>query len=345
MAITIKDVAKQAGVAPSTVSRVISDSPRISMKTKRKVRKVMEELGFHINHNARNLVQQKTRNIGIVMKNSSSESLHDPFFPEVLRGISAWCNKEDFSISLTTGETEETIFKDVVKMVQGKQVDGIIVLYSKKDDKVVPYLSKSGIPFVVIGRPFDTGYEMMYVDNDNVLAAKSATEYLIKLGHKNIGYIGGELDFEVAKFRLQGFKEAMLLHHLSISESKIKNPEMSRMDEAVKELMDSDSPPTALLVIDDLSALSVLSVLKERNIKVPEEVSIVSFNNTIISKITSPALTSVDTQIFQLGFESARCLIEEINEPSQIKKSVIIPTIFVERESTKPIYIEKGAED
>src|SRR5690625_6520941 len=97
----------------------------------------MKELGYHLNYNARVLAQQKTRTIGVVMKKSASDSLHDPFFPEVLRGISAYCNKEDYSITLTTGESEEEIFDDVVNMVRGKRVDGMIVTYSKRDDKVI----------------------------------------------------------------------------------------------------------------------------------------------------------------------------------------------------------------
>src|SRR5699024_6882446 len=138
MAVTIKDVAKKANVSPSTVSRVISDSPRISEQTKRKVRRVMEEMGYHLNYNARVLAQQKTRTIGVVMKKSSSDSLHDPFFPEVLRAISTYCNNEDDSIMLTTGESEEEIFEDVVKMVRGRRVDGIIVTYCKREERGMP---------------------------------------------------------------------------------------------------------------------------------------------------------------------------------------------------------------
>src|SRR5699024_9404200 len=137
---------------------------------------------------------QKTRTIGIVMKKSSSDSLHDPFFPEVLRAISAYCNKEDYSITLTTGESEKEIFADVVKMVRGKRVDGIIVTYSKRNDKVISYLLESDIPFVLVGSPNELEEEIIYVDNDNVKAAENATEYLINLGHERIGYIGGDLD-------------------------------------------------------------------------------------------------------------------------------------------------------
>ncbi|QAY67009.1 LacI family DNA-binding transcriptional regulator [Paenibacillus protaetiae] len=337
MKVTIKEVAKQAGVSASTVSRVVSNSSKISEETKQKVRIVMEELGFHINQNARNLVRQSTKTIGIVMKSSAGESLHDPFFPEVLRGISAWCHKQGFSICLTTGDSEEAIFQDTVNMVRGKRVDGIIVSYSKQKDKVVPYLIESGIPFVVIGKPYGNAESVTYVDNDNVKAAREAAEFLIEQGRKTIGYIGGPLTFEVAKYRLQGFKEAVLFNQLDMSGDYMKNPESPDfIRNAVHELMDLEAPPTGIVVIDDLTALHVLLVLRERHVQVPNEVSLISFNNTMVAQFSSPALTSVDTQIFQLGYESARCLIEEIKDPSQFKKSIIIPTVIRERESTIP---------
>ncbi len=142
MAITIKDVAKAANVAPSTVSRVISDSRHISeKKQKKKVRQVMNELGYHTNLNARGLVQQSTKTLGVVLKYSESDAwkLGNLFVSEVLQGISAHCQQHGYSIMITTGSTEEEIYKDVGRMVQGKQVDGIIVLYAKKNDKVVPF--------------------------------------------------------------------------------------------------------------------------------------------------------------------------------------------------------------
>jgi DNA-binding LacI/PurR family transcriptional regulator len=335
MAITIKDVAKQAGVAPSTVSRVISDSPHISEKTKRKVRKIMEDMGYHLNLNARTLVQQSTQTIGIVMKNSTSQSMLNPFFPEVLSGISALCHKQDYSICLTTGETEEEIFQDTVKMVQGKKVDGIIVMYSKKDDKVVPFLQKQGIPFVVIGKPVFESNKMMYVDNDNFQAAKEATDYIINLGHQKIGFIGGDPRFEVTQARLSGFHQSVRENDLLVSDDYIKHFQFDREqgEQVVSELLTTLERPTALVVTDDYNAFIVLSALKERNIHVPEDISIITFNNTVMSRLSTPPLTSVNIQSFQLGYESAQCVIEFIKDPSMMKKSVIIPTIIEERDS------------
>ncbi|WP_138416247.1 LacI family DNA-binding transcriptional regulator [Aquibacillus sediminis] len=336
MAVTIKDVAKKANVAPSTVSRVISDSPNISERTKRKVRKVMDEMGYYINLNARVLVQQSTQNIGIVMKNSTVESLHDPFFPVVLQGISSYANKQEFSISLTTGDTEEAIFHDVEKMVQGKRVDGIIVTYSKDNDKVVPYLLKCGIPFVVVGKPVIHTNEVMYVNNDNVQAAKEATEYLIQLGHDKIAFIAGDKEFEVSGSRTRGYKEAMQAHNLEVKDEYIKHStNMESVENIVYQLLALSERPSAIIGTDDLATLHIMSVLRKNNINVPEDMSLISFNNTMVAKLVNPAVTSVDTNIFQLGYESARTLIEEIKEKSTFPKSVIIPTKLEIRDSCR----------
>ncbi|WP_342504767.1 LacI family DNA-binding transcriptional regulator [Sporosarcina sp. FSL K6-2383] len=339
MSVTIKDVAARAGVAPSTVSRVLSDSPHISDKTKQKVRKVMDEMGYHLNYSAQMLATQSTKTIGIIMKNSTSEIMHNSFFPEVIRGISALCSKYDFSISLTTGESEEEIFNDTVKMVRGKRVDGMIVLYSKKEDKVVPYLIESGIPFVVIGKPLIESSKIMFVDNDNIQAAKEATDFLLNLGHEKIAFIGEDEQFEVSEARLNGFSQAIKGRDLTVPKSYIKNiafnPNHGR--QIIGELLDLLEPPTALVVSDDLNALIVLTALSERGIKVPDDMSMIVFNDSVIAKVSNPSLTTVDTQIFQLGYESANCLIELVKEPTMFKKSVIIPTVIVERNSCLPL--------
>lgn len=341
MAVTIKDVAKKANVSPSTVSRVISDSPRISEGTKRNVRRVMEELGYHLNYNARVLAQQKTRTLGVVMKKSASDSFHDPFFPEVLRGISAYCNKKDYSITITTGESEEEIFEDVVKMVRGKRVDGMIVTYSKRGDKVIPYLIESNIPFVLVGSPNEFENKIIYVDNDNVKAAEDATDYLIKLGHERIGYIGGDLNYEVSIARYKGYQDALMKHRFPLVDNYVVNPKGKvDMQKIVLDFMTLDKPPTALVVTDDFVAMKVLQVCRNEGIEIPNQLSIISFNNAMIAQVSSPALTSVDTQVFQLGHEATKSLIEEINEPTDYKKSIIIPTVIKKRESCKILSTE-----
>ena len=220
-------------------------------------------------------------------------------------------------------------------MVRGKRVDGMIVLYSKKDDPVVPYLIESGVPFVVIGKPLIEGSQITYVDNDNVQAAKEATNYMFNLGHKNVAFIGEGTEFEVGEARENGYRQALYEKNLPVEESYIESFQagVDQGRQTIANLLGLSEPPTALVVSTDIHALIVLTALSERGIKVPNDMSLISFNNSIVSKVSYPQLTCVDTQIFQLGYEAANCLIELIDDPTMFKKSVIIPTVILEGKS------------
>ncbi|WP_080873199.1 LacI family DNA-binding transcriptional regulator [Oceanobacillus timonensis] len=338
MTVTIKDVAKRANVSPSTVSRVISDSDKISVETKKRVRNAMEELGYHINLNARVLVQQSTKTIGVVLKHSLSQSWNwiNPFTPEAQQGISSHCHQHQYSLSITTGSSEDEIYDEVVKMVQGKRVDGVIVLYSKIEDKVVPFLIENNIPFTVVGKPMQRRNEIMYVDNDNINAGEQATNFLINHNHKFIGFIGEDPDFQVIRDRVNGYLKAVEDNKLPVDGSYIeyiKIPEDT--DYKVKKLLNKKNPPTALVISHDIQGMLVLKALKKYGLSVPEDISLITFNRTILTEFAIPSLTTIDTEAFQLGYEASRGVIELINNPNAFKRSVIIPTKIESRESHK----------
>lgn len=333
MAVTIKDVAKLAKVAPSTVSRVIANNPRISEKTKKKVREAMDELGYHPNFIARSLASQSTQAIGLVMPSSTDVVFQNPFFPTVLRGLSEGAHEKHYALYMTTGKTDNEILDGVIQMVQGGRVDGVVLLYSKIEDKVLIYLQERGIPFVVIGKPFKHVEEITHVDNDNFRATKEVTEYLIQLGHDHIAFVGGNLNLVVTVERLLGYEKALREAGISLNDDYIVHEEFLREggQEAVRELLSLKVPPTALVVADDLMALGVLNTLDELGIKVPEDISIISFNNVLVSEMSRPPLTSVDINIFDLGFEAARSLIQKIENPKEPIKRIIIPHQIVKR--------------
>jgi DNA-binding LacI/PurR family transcriptional regulator len=333
VAITIKDVAKLAKVAPSTVSRVIANNPRISEKTKKKVREAMDELGYHPNFIARSLASQSTQAIGLVMPSSTDVVFQNPFFPTVLRGLSEGAHEKHYALYMTTGKTDNEILDGVIQMVQGGRVDGVVLLYSKIEDKVLMYLQERGIPFVVIGKPFKHVEEITHVDNDNFRATKEVTEYLIQLGHDHIAFVGGNLNLVVTVERLLGYEKALREAGIMLNDDYIVHEEFLREggQEAVRELLSLNVPPTALVVADDLMALGVLNTLDELGIRVPEDISIISFNNVLVTEMSRPPLTSVDINIFDLGFEAARSLIQKIENPKEPTKRIIIPHQIVKR--------------
>ncbi|WML49599.1 LacI family DNA-binding transcriptional regulator [Neobacillus sp. PS3-34] len=344
MTVTIKDVAKMANVAPSTVSRVIANSPRISEKTKQKVKEAMDKLGYHPNFIARSLASQSTQAIGLVMPSSGDVVFQNPFFPTVLQGISEGAHEKNYALHMTTGKSEIETLDAVIHMVQGRRVDGVVLLYSKVEDKVISYLQGRDFPFVVVGKPYKHVEEITHVDNDNFRAMRDATEYLIGLGHQQIAFIGGSLDLVVTVDRLLGYERALRGADIPLRNEYIIHEEFLREggQEAVEELMALEHRPTALVVADDFMALGVLNMLDEMGIRVPEDISVVSFNNVLLSEMSKPPLTSVDINIFDLGYQASKSLIQKIENKGEPTKRIIIAHRLVERLSCSKPNSEKS---
>ncbi|MBO1003856.1 LacI family DNA-binding transcriptional regulator [Pseudogracilibacillus auburnensis] len=337
--VTIKDVAQVCGVSPSTVSRVIADNPRISNATKKKVRKVMKELGYHPNISARNLVAKSTNALGVIMPSSTSKALQNPFFPEVLRGIGSAIHHMKYSMSLSTGDTEDEIFEEVKRMVYGSYVDGVILLYSRANDPVTTFLRERDFPFVIIGKPYEYENEITYVDNDNIRAGKEITEHLIHNGHERIAFIGGSTDLFVTVDREKGYSLALKEAGITSNEQYKVHTEFVRSggEEAVASLFSLNNPPTGIVVSDDLISLGVTNMLRQSSYEVPKDISLVSFNNVYLAELTQPPLTTVDIQIYELGIQSARALIEKTMNKNEPTKRIIIPHKIVYRESVGKI--------
>lgn len=335
MMVTIKDVAKATGVAPSTVSRVISDNPRISLDTKKRVRKAMKEMGYHPNINARNLVAKSTKSIGVIMPSSADKALQNPFFPEILRGIGSVAYDLEYTVTLSSGKTEDEIYREVQRMVHGSYVDGVILLYSRINDPVTNFLHERNFPFVIVGKPYEYINGITHVDNDNLTAGKEITQYLIDQGHERIAFIGGSKELFVTIDREEGYKEALKEAGLEDREDYKIQAEFLKSggSEAVERLFSLTTPPTGLVVSDDLMSLGVLGMLEESGKSVPNDISLVSFNNVYLSEITRPALTTVDININELGAQSAKALIEKTQDKDEPAKRIIIPHQIVYRDS------------
>lgn len=337
MEVTIKDIARLANVAPSTVSRVIADHPSISEKTKERVRAYMDEMGYHPNHQAQSLGSNITKTIGVIMPGSTNHSFQNPFFLEIIRGISNLANEKSFDILILTGTTEQEISDRVKRMVQGRKIDGFILLYSKSNDQITDYLLAKNFPFTIVGKPYKKIDSISHVDNDNIQAAKEMVDYFIDKGHQQIAFIGGNPNHVVTMDRLQGYREALQAEEIPIMDKFIIQ-EKSLMEgghEAALELLTLDKKPTALLVSDDLIALGILNILAQHHIYVPKDLSIISFNNVMIAELAHPALTSVDIQVFKLGYYAGDCLIDRIKNPDEPHKRLIIPYKLVERKSCR----------
>ena len=336
---TLKDVAKKAGVAPSTVSRVINDSSRISEETKFKVRKIMDEIGYHPNINARNLVKQRSHNLGLVIPYSTEEAFADPFYSEILRGIGVLAHSKGFNLLLLTSNGEEEEKKTVLNAVRGKQIDGVLLLRAKKEDELIDELTKINFPFVIVGRPEEKD-KYYWVNNDNITASEKVVDYLIKNGHRKIAMIIGDDNYIMNNDRLEGYKRAFEKNGLKINNDLIlrsDNTDHQNIYMLSQQMIKEHPEITAFYGMSDTMAYTIMQAMNDMNVKIPDDISIVGFNNNPMSKIVSPPLTTVDINIYLLGNKATELLIGVINGQVDKYQHTIVPTNIIERDSCKKI--------
>ena len=333
---TLADVAKLAGVSTSTVSRVIADSPKISEKTKLKVLDCMDEIGYYPNAIAQSLAKKRTGNIGIIMPHSEDEIFLNPFFPEALRGIVNETSKTDYDLILSTNAKLGEELLIIKKLIRASKVDGVILMSSKEDDECIDYLKSINFPFVLIGSPYEVEESINHVDNDNEKAAYELTKYLIDLGRKKLAFIGGDEKLVVTKRRIEGYKRALKEMHLDFDKDLllIGNFNEKTGFKYGDKIANMKDMPDGLIVTDDLVAFGVLKVFESLGIRVPEDIAIGSFNNSILSKQSPVPFTSIEINAFELGKESINLLVRVIEDNVEGER-IRVPYKIMKRDSTK----------
>ncbi|MDD2649014.1 MAG: LacI family DNA-binding transcriptional regulator [Eubacteriales bacterium] len=334
MKATIKDVARAAGVSPSTVSRVASGSARISESTKKRVKAVMQELNYKPNLLARSLVRQDSCAIAVVYDCYTKGYSQDPFFMEAMRGICQAAQEQSLHVLISTG-ADGRKGSGIASLSQSGMVRGMILLSAPVDDIPAEALREAGLPFVEIGHPSDRSGN--WVDNDNVLAGREATETLIRKGHKRIAFVGADGSYHYTMERLTGYREALRKANLPIDESLIIPAagvgDKASEDSCIKRLCGEKAPSASVCATDDL-AVWLIGTLTKHGIDVPLTMSVIGFNNSPMSRYIVPSLSTVDINAFELGRKACDMLIDIMENPDSEVKNEIIKTTIIERDST-----------
>ncbi|MDR1567736.1 MAG: LacI family transcriptional regulator [Streptococcaceae bacterium] len=332
MAVTIKEVAKAAGVAPSTVSRVLKDNPSISRETKEKVQAVMKRLGYVPNVAAQNLVNRRSNIYAVIMPPfKRKEASSEPFFIDILMAISQEALKYNKTISVVAGSNSEELLATVQLMNRQKRVDAFIMLYSSEKDPVIDYLYQEKVVFTIVGRPVERANEISYVDNDNVLLGQTATEYLIEKGHRDIAFVTNHESNHISKSRYNGYAIATMQRGLLTHGEFLLVNSMDYI-EFIKKL--ESNQITAIFAIDDLFAIRLVQLLAYNGLHVPDDVSVISTNNSAIATTIHPYLTSIDIDVNELGKSAIQLILQQEENETKIPKLIISHQI-IERESVK----------
>ena len=330
MRATIGDVAAQAGVSIATVSRVVNGRYGVAPDTSSRVQEVIADLGYESSLVARSLRSRRTNVIGIIVADL------EPFSAELLKGAARAIRGTGYELIVYSGgghvEDDAGWERRYLSRLSGTLTDGTVLVTPTVVDV------STSTPVVAVD-PHAGSSEMPTVDSENLQGAMAATEYLIGLGHLRIGFLAGRSDLESARRRERGYREALsnagipfvadLVRVGGYTEESARSP--------ARELLEMTDRPTAIFAANDVSAIQTMRVANEMGLRVPDDLSVIGFDNIPESALTIPPLTTIDQSIQQMGYEAAKLLLGLIDEPDRDPIHLTLPTELVVRQSCRAI--------
>lgn len=331
---TIHDIARKLNITASTVSRALNDHPRISAETKKAVLKAAEKLNYQPNHIAAALRNGRSNIIGIIVPTADRS-----FFSSVIRGIEEIANRSKYNVMIC--QTYDNYDKEIasVEAMLNSRVDGIIASHAKETENFDHFAKarQRGIPVIFFDRSNDD-LEISHVVIDDFLGAFKATEHLIEQGYKHIAHFTNTKKISIYRERLRGYREALQRHGIEYDPSLVVESNLQLEDgrNSMTHLLESVKRSDAVFSASALGAVGAMQILKERKLRIPEDVGLVAFSNETFTSFTEPSLTIVDQHSLRIGNAAAEIFLEEIavRNSKYIPQKVVLKPELVIRESS-----------
>jgi DNA-binding LacI/PurR family transcriptional regulator len=329
---TIKEIAAVAGVSKSTVSRVLNDTPGVSPKARELVRSAIERTGYQPNRAARSLVTRATGSIGLVVSEAHARIFSDPFFSSMVRGATQVVRPRGIHLVLMLAE-DQRARDQLLEYLRHGHVDGVLFVSTHAADPLPRILVAERLPVVLSGRPVSR-LAVSYVDVDSLAGAALAVDHLLERGRRRIATIAGPQDMPAGQDRLRGFTEALAAHGLRPGPIAYGDFDRGSGARAMEELLASGTAFDGLFVASDLMALDALAVLREHSLRVPEDVAVVGFDDSVAATQARPALTTVRQPVEEMAKALTLTLLDRINDPDAPITSRVFPPKLIPRAST-----------
>ncbi|GAA0614660.1 LacI family DNA-binding transcriptional regulator [Streptomyces crystallinus] len=331
---TLEEVAARAGVGRGTVSRVINGSPRVSDRTRAAVEAAVAELGYVPNRAARALAANRTDAIALVVPETETRFFAEPYFSEVVRGVGQALAETEMQLLLTlVGSDRER--RRLAQYLMGHRVDGVLLVGVHADDPLPELLEQLDMPVVISG-PRSEEEPLASVDSDNFAGARAAVAHLVARGRRSIATITGPLDVYGARRRLDGYRAALAEAGLPAAAQLISPADFTEEGgrRAMADLLARAPEVDAVFAASDVMASGARQVLREHGRRVPEDVSLIGFDDSAIARHMDPPLTSVRQPIEEMGRAMAQLLLSQIAAPEPSRPRLVLPTELVVRAST-----------
>lgn len=310
---TIRDIAEAANVSTAAVSYVINDKPGVSDETRRRVRRIMREMNYRPNPQARGLAARRTGMLGLMIPD-----ITDPFYVNIVRGVEAEANGLGYTLNLCTTHGDAERERDVAEILASGGVDGVIMMAYKLQPSELKELSEGRVPIVVIDNPEAVGW-VPSVIVDNAALGRTATAHLIELGHTRIGFIHGVEGSRSSVGRYEGYVEALVSHRMKPRPELVERGGFSHAGGlmAARKLLLLADPPTAVFAANDQMALGVMSAAAELGLSVPEDVSIIGVDDIEAAALVVPGLTTLKQPTCEIGASAVQILDGLIKSPEE----------------------------
>lgn len=325
--VTIRDVAKYAGVSASTASRAIRNSSLISPETRKKVQLVAKKMNYVPNFNAHNLATNANNTVGIVFPVDKDDLYQNPFYTELIEGINQKLIPKHFFMTVALGGTVKELKQTIKIMIENSKIEQFILLYSIENDPILKYLQQRKAKYAVIGKPHTNANSIPYVDNDNINAGFDATEYLINKGHHQLGYAFTSRYQLVQADRMLGFHEAIRRNDLYGYNLELG---CERFDTAIKDYLQRYPDISAILASDDILAFQVQKAVQR--IAPERQIELMGFNDSLFAKFAEPKISTVQIYPKRLGKAAAQLIIQQLEQESNEPfEKIIVPYKIIEQ--------------
>ncbi|MCI1955953.1 MAG: LacI family transcriptional regulator [Oscillospiraceae bacterium] len=337
MAVTIKDVAREANVSPSTVSKVMNHSPSIPERTVKHVQEVMERLHYFPNLQARNFVRKTTRNIAFVTRLEPHIAFANPHMFDILCGVQEVLARKDYNLSIVGIHDLSESMATVERIIAQKSADGIVVHGSATTRDLTNLLIESKFPHILIGKPnFES--QVCWIDTNNFISGQIAARHLCECGFKKIAFLGGTREDKIFTQRLNGFLSVMAEKGLNVPDEFIQYGDTSSECSfgLMNKLLACSVRPDAVICEDNTVAFGAIRSIHQHSLKMPEDIALICFDNYPLSEIMDPMPTVVDINVNDMGMQAATLLLRKIKNPElQVQTFTTLPVLKI-RSSTRP---------
>jgi len=330
--VTIKEIAKRAGVSYSTVSRALNDKNGVKADLKEIIKRIAKELGYLPNSSAKALVQNRIGAIGLIIPRTGEFAFQSPYYSQMLLGISDIANQHNYNLTLSLHEKD-----NYTSLYFRRLVDGVIVIGNRLDDELVVELENRGVPAVVVPGFLDNSRSgLASVNSENSICVYRAVSYLLDLGHRKIAFILGAPNSKYSVERFRAYRAAFSDRGLTYDDAYIVESDFSKTDgfRLMGRLLDLPDPPTCVICINDTITPGALRQINLRGLKIPEDISVVAIGSSDILDLFQPPLTTVKIDVIKIGRTVAQMLIQLIENGSCPERHVVIPSEVIIRDST-----------